>query len=640
MKSILVSLLVPLSLWLPQAALSEECSQADIILATQAEVDAFQASFGPCDTITGSLTIGGSPHEANDISALDGLAGLRRVGNDLKIYHNANLASLSGLADLQSVGGSLDLLSNPSLINLAGLETLTEVGYDVRVSVNNALIDLGALSNLRIQHPAAAVISISGNASLEDLDGLQGINQVLGIEISGNPALEDLHGLEGLQHVGNRISIQQNNLLASIAALNGIEGEVGRIDLFNNANLEAIDGFRGVTSVQGWLIVQGHEKVRDLDGLANLQQVGDFFRILDAPLLNDISALAKLRSVSTLQITFSGLHSLAGLEALENVDEILAVNANESLSDCSALERVLDMIDHGPPGPGDGRPPDVGLDVRIQNNTMGCNGLFEIAPLPPAEDLLTGSWYDPASAGEGLMIHAVTEDVAVAYFYGYDDLGDRFWLIAVHEGSMGWSKPISFQATIVSGGNFTDFDPASIEERPWGTLTFSPRHCDAADIELRGPLGDKFLSATRLGRVAGSYCADAPTADGLDGLTGSWYDAATPGQGFAFHKIDETRGVVYYYGFDADGAPLWLIGPWTEPVQPGIERDVLMYRVTGGTYAQVDPAQIVEEPWGTLTLRMDDCTSGHGELNGLDGFQAMNLTLLASSLGLSCETAP
>ena len=37
-----------------------DCSEENIALSTQEDVDGFQEAYGPCNTVTGDLTISGS----------------------------------------------------------------------------------------------------------------------------------------------------------------------------------------------------------------------------------------------------------------------------------------------------------------------------------------------------------------------------------------------------------------------------------------------------------------------------------------------------------------------------------------------------------------------------------------------------
>ena len=70
------------------------CRGDAISLFTQAQVDQFQAQFGPCDRVTGGLIVSGA-----NIVNLNGLAGLRSVGN--LIIGGTALTSLAGLSSLR-----------------------------------------------------------------------------------------------------------------------------------------------------------------------------------------------------------------------------------------------------------------------------------------------------------------------------------------------------------------------------------------------------------------------------------------------------------------------------------------------------------------------------------------------------------
>jgi len=138
--------------------------------------------------------------------------------------------------------------------------------------------------------------------------------------------------------------------------------------------------------------------------------------------------------------------------------------------------------------------------------------------------------------------------------------------------------------------------------------------------------------------TAGFACNGPYSQQATDGLTGSWYDPRTSGQGFAVHKIDSLTGVVYFYGFDDVGMPLWLIGVWEGPINFGSEISLQMNQVTGGTFEVVEPDQIIETPWGSLRIRFDDCATAWAELSGEDGTHEFDLILLAGSDGIDCSS--
>lgn len=111
------SLLVGSLLMCCAPARAQTCSASTVLLATQAEVDAFD-----CVEVTGNLLISG-----DDISDLSPLLGLTTVGEEFAVRDNGALASLTGLESLESVG-RLTVAQNDLLSSLEGLDGLASVG--------------------------------------------------------------------------------------------------------------------------------------------------------------------------------------------------------------------------------------------------------------------------------------------------------------------------------------------------------------------------------------------------------------------------------------------------------------------------------------------------------------------------------
>jgi hypothetical protein len=281
-------------------------------------------------------------------------------------------------------------------------------------------------------------------------------------------------------------------------------------------------------------------------------------------------------------------------------------------------------------------------DIAIKPEaTIACEFInVPVTPVIPDSTAITGSWYSPDSSGEGFMLHSVNENLAVGYFYGYDNEGERLWLIGISEGPFEWGVPAVFEAQYATGGSFNEFTPANVARVDWGTFVFTQWECDRATIEMLGEHGDKTVHVTRLASTSGTKCSDAETHVATDAVTGSWYDEATSGQGFSVHKIAADRGVVYFYGFDDTGKNLWLTGVWENEWLFGDEIAIEMLQASGGTFSEVDSKLILREFWGTLQLGFDDCDNGWARLEGIDGIQEFDLTLLAGSLGLGCASAP
>jgi Receptor L domain len=156
--------------------------------------------------------VGGVVQTAADV-ALYGAC--ERVNGDLRISA-PELSDLSALAGLRSVSGKLEIAGNSALDDLSGLERLEQVGS----------------------------LSIHDNAELDDLSGLQNLRAAKDVAISGNAELASLHGLEGLTRV-DALVIEHNGLYQTTGLSN--LSEVGSLIVTDNAKLNSLQGLRSLS---------------------------------------------------------------------------------------------------------------------------------------------------------------------------------------------------------------------------------------------------------------------------------------------------------------------------------------------------------------------------------------------------------
>ncbi len=93
----------------------------------------------------------------------------------------------------------------------------------------------------------------------------------------------------------------------------------------------------------------------------------------------------------------------------------------------------------------------------------------------------TGTWFDPANPGQGLMLEVLDNGRALVAWYTFDPDGHALWLYGV--GDLGAQ---SVQATLfrAEGGRFPPaFDPSLVEVTPWGEATLSFSGCDAGTFD-------------------------------------------------------------------------------------------------------------------------------------------------------------
>lgn len=295
---------------------AQDCVPADITLASQAEVDGFQAAHGPCDRVAGRLTIAGA-----DIANLSGLSALVDVSS-LYIASNDDLTGLVGLENLERVG-SLDIGNNPSLLSLTGLNDLSRVaGNWLDITNNDALASLHGLEAL---HTVAGSLIIQDNDALQDIDALSAlttatIDPVYSIEIQRNPALLNLNGLTAVGGLG----IVNNASLSDIKGLSNLETVHTWLEISSNPLLASLDGFGELQSAQN-LTLEYHPVLTDCLEIASLVDPLDDFEPGPGP---GTSGIPDIGDVARVQFNAEGCNSINGI-----LGQVPLITINPGLSD-------------------------------------------------------------------------------------------------------------------------------------------------------------------------------------------------------------------------------------------------------------------------------------------------------------------
>jgi hypothetical protein len=373
-----------LILGLQGTAPAQNCNPGNITLTSQAAVDNFQNTYGPCTDVTGNLTIqgngitnvdgladltsvGGDLLVRNNASLtdvdgfaaltsvgralwirnnalltnLDGLVALSSVGGFLAVYDNSSLANVDGFDALISVGGSVAIVSNPSLMNVDGFSSLTSVAENLSVSVNASLTDVDGFASLT---SVGDNLDISNNGSLANVDGLVALASVGGyLLVRNNPMLANVDGFVTLTSVGDNLDISNNGSLANVDGFVALTSVGGDLSVGNNGSLTNVDGFAALTSVVGYLLVNNNA-LADVDGFAALTYVGEGFTVRFNPLLTNVD----------------------GLAALSAVGNYFQVYRNSSLTDCCGIHSLLNT------------PGAIGGSITIFGNATGCDSPSEV----------------------------------------------------------------------------------------------------------------------------------------------------------------------------------------------------------------------------------------------------------------------
>ena len=234
---------------------ASECSPASMALHTQAEVDSFQATYGPCDRVL-TLYVEGA-----DISNLDGLSALTGVGSSLYIQNNPVLDDIDGLAALTGVGRNLWIQNNDSLTGLDGLSALAAVDHLLAIFENDALTDIDGLTALTV---VGGSLVIRDNLLLNGVDGLSALTSVAGsdmadqryLHIENNPSLTNLDGLSSVTSVGMLGSGNAVVLINNNEVLIDCKGMLRLLDQWDDA--DPGPGGSAIPDVGGEVIIGGN----------------------------------------------------------------------------------------------------------------------------------------------------------------------------------------------------------------------------------------------------------------------------------------------------------------------------------------------------------------------------------------------
>lgn len=118
---------------------------------------------------------------------------------------------------------------------------------------------------------------------------------------------------------------------------------------------------------------------------------------------------------------------------------------------------------------------------------------------------LSGTWYDPSTAGRGFILHFHQPDAFIIYFFGFQDNTERLWMIGVGK-MQAYGQEIQMELNEVTGGTFNNFNSGNTVEKPWGTLELTFTDCQSAEARLTGIDGQESLTLKRLAATSGINC--------------------------------------------------------------------------------------------------------------------------------------
>jgi len=239
-------------------------------------------------------------------------------------------------------------------------------------------------------------------------------------------------------------------------------------------------------------------------------------------------------------------------------------------------------------------------------------------------DGLTGSWYDPATNGQGFEIEIewdwanwdVGWLVMVSWFTYGDSAaqgpeGQRWYTIlgrAYRDGTP--TAPLDIYRNV--GGNFNAGPITAGQKVGSASLTFAG--CDHGTLEYAFTDGSGRSGSIPLTRMTKNVSCPGQHVDNSDfALSGNWYDPATSGQGITV-EINPVSGAAFlaWYTYAPGGVGAGPAGQrWYTAQGPYIagQRSVPMtiYETTGGLFAAATPSPH-SSSIGSATLAFKSCT--------------------------------
>ena len=238
---------------------------------------------------------------------------------------------------------------------------------------------------------------------------------------------------------------------------------------------------------------------------------------------------------------------------------------------------------------------------------------------------LTGSWYEPASGGQGVELEVFPNmsspgtGYAFLSWFTYDTFvggaeRQRWYTV---EGPVVTGQP-NAKLTIYqnTGGNFNA--PPTTTAHPVGTATLSFDSCTTGLLSYNFADGTGRTGSIPLTRLTQSITCSttgAPLTNTDFSLSGNWYDPATSGQGITVEVNAGSKALfLAWYTFAPNGAGAGPAGQRWYTAQAEFTPDlrsmpVTIYQTTGGVFDTPTPPGQKTVQVGTGTMAFQSCSA-------------------------------
>lgn len=313
------------------------------ILTTQKEVDDFN-SHG-YKSIEGDLIIKEDLLKNDPIINLDNLFEcLRVIQGKVIIENNSGLKSINAFLKNITTLNALYIKANPLLNQINGFDNLISVREltitDTQIkNLNDCFSKVTSIKSLKIQD----------NSNLQNLRGLNQLNETSYVVIKNNSSLENLEVFLEKVKVINSLEINNNDKILDLKGLNSIKN-INHLEISFNKNLETLSGF-SATSITKDIIITSNEKLENIDALSlNENNNLTYINITKNASLTSVKGLKSITKTNSLYITEN--NSLLNLDGLDNLKQVgehsregIYIEKNDSLENINSLSNIVSVGD-------------------------------------------------------------------------------------------------------------------------------------------------------------------------------------------------------------------------------------------------------------------------------------------------------
>lgn len=93
---------------------------------------------------------------------------------------------------------------------------------------------------------------------------------------------------------------------------------------------------------------------------------------------------------------------------------------------------------------------------------------------------ISGNWSNPTQDGQGFQFEVLPGGVMTAFWFVFDNAGNQAWIAGA--GTISGDTVTINAARVVAGRFPPNYNPATVERRPWGTLVFKFADCSNATV--------------------------------------------------------------------------------------------------------------------------------------------------------------